>query len=264
MSRLASIVESKRREIEQLRSVARSDERPGHEPINVARALVRAPGAPLRLLAEFKRRSPSAGRLSESLDVDGRVIAYARAGATMVSVLCDGPFFGGSWDDLARARTTLDARGLRVPLLAKEFVLDEVQIDQARAAGADAVLLIARIVSAERLRELFDATRSRGLEPLVEVMNEEELAAASACGARIVGVNARDLDTLAMDGARAARILAAIPSGVVKVHLSGIKTEDDVRALARGPADAALLGEVLMRDDDPEPRLRALVAAASG
>ncbi len=151
-----------------------------------------------------------------------------------------------------------------MPLLAKEFVLDEVQLERARAAQADAVLLIARIVSAPRLKELYDAARACGLEPLVEIVDHAELAAAVACGARVVGVNARDLDTLAMDADRARRLLADIPGGVVRVHLSGIKSEDDVRAVARGGADAALIGEVLMREADPEPRLRALVAAGAG
>ena len=180
---------------------------------DVARLLRRGLGDPLRIVAEVKKKSPSAGALSTALDAGARAEAYARAGATMVSVLVDAPFFGGSWDDLQSARARVDRGARDVPLLAKEFVLDSVQIARARAAGADAVLLIARIVSPGRLKELAAAARERDLEPLIEVVDEAELAAALDAGARVVGVNARDLDTLAMDGARTARVLAAIPEG---------------------------------------------------
>jgi indole-3-glycerol phosphate synthase len=263
MSLLERILASKRTEIEDLKADALEASTVRRGTIDVPRALRRGPGDPLRILAEIKRKSPSAGDLSRVLDAGARAHAYGRAGAALVSVLCDEPFFGGSWDDLARARAQVDRLTREVPLLAKDFVLDEVQLDRARAAGADAVLLIARIVSPVRLRELYKAARARDLQPLVEVVDETELASALACGAHIIGVNTRDLDTLAMDAERAARVLAAIPSTCIRVHLSGVKTEDDVRALARGPADAALVGEVLMRDDDPEPRLRAFVAAAT-
>ena len=226
--------------------------------------LRRHPGEPLRIIAEIKRKSPSAGELSKVPDVGERAAIYGRSGAATVSVLCDAPFFGGSWDDLERAREGVDRLSRDVPILAKEFVLDEVQLDRARVTGADAVLLIARIVSPARLVELHRAARARDLHAIVEVTSEAEIAAALECGARMIGVNARDLDTLAMDADRAARVLAAIPPSIVRLHLSGVKTEDDVRAIARGPADGVLIGEVLMREADPAPRLRALVAAAAG
>jgi indole-3-glycerol phosphate synthase len=180
----------------------------------------------------------------------------------VVSVLCDQPFFDGSWEHLQAARTSLDALRWRVPLLAKDFVLDERQIDEAAARGADAVLLIARIVPGDQLAHLARAARDRRLEPLVEVVDEQELATGLAAGARVIGVNARDLDTLVMDGERAARVVAAIPPGVVAVHFSGVRGPDDVRQVARTRADAALVGEALMRADDPGPLLRAMVGAA--
>jgi indole-3-glycerol phosphate synthase len=225
----------------------------------VVAALSRPPGAPLRLIAEVKLRSPSAGPLSRALTPGARARAYAEAGATMVSVLCDTLFFDGSFAHLAEAR-----REVNVPLLAKEFVLDEVQLDLARAHGADAALLIARIVSRSDLARLTTAARARKLEPLVEVVDEAELDAALAAGARIVGVNARDLDTLAMDAARAARVLAAIPTGVVAVHLSGLKDPPSVRVVACSRADAALVGEALMRADDPRPLLAEMVKSGDG
>ncbi len=261
MSLLARILDAKRLEIEALRSSPRPAG-PRRDPIDVRAALRRPPGAPLRLLAEIKLRSPSAGPLSRSLSPAARAAAYAEAGATMVSVLCDRPFFDGAWEHVTEARAALDSAGRSVPLLAKEFVLDERQIARARDAGADAVLLIARIVSPARLAALAEAARAEGLEPLVEIALDTELEAAIAAGARVVGVNARDLDTLQMDAERVARVLHALPADVVAVHLSGLRDGNDVARVARSRADAALIGEALMRQDDPGPLLRAMVAAA--
>jgi len=257
---LEDILATKRREIAAMRAAPGVAARTATR--DVVGALRRAPGAPLRLIAEVKLRSPSAGALSRVLDPAARAEAYARGGAAMVSVLCDAAFFDGAWEHLAAARSRLDAHALAVPLLAKEFVLDEAQLARARAEGADAVLLIARIVPAARLAELAAAARALSLEPLVEIVDERELDTALGAGARVVGVNARDLDTLAMDAARSARVLARVPPEIVAVHLSGLKREDDVRAVAQGRADAALVGEALMREDDPGPLLARLVQAA--
>ncbi len=258
---LDRILASKRAEIEAMRGSSRRAPH-GHARRDVVSALRRDAGAPLRLVTEIKHRSPSAGALSTALPVEARALAYARGGATMISVLCDAPFFDGGWDHLARARAALDTAGVATLLLAKEFVLDEVQVARAASAGADAVLLIARIVAPARLAELVSAARGEGLEPLVEIVGEDELRAALDAGARVVGVNARDLDTLVMDVARASRLLAAIPEGCVPMHLSGLKTPADVAEVARGPAHAALLGEALMRQDDPSALLSAMIAAA--
>ena len=258
MSRLDDILASKQQEVAALRATPRT--RSSRTPLDVVEALRRHGG--MHLIAEVKRKSPSAGPLSRALAPAVRALAYARAGASMVSVLCDAPFFDGAWEHLSDAREALDAAGLRVPLLAKEFVVDARQIQEARDRGADAVLLIARIVSAPTLAALVGTARHEGLEPLVEVVDDRELRDALSAGARVVGVNARDLDSLAMDAERAARVLAAIPSDVVAVHLSGIKSVDDVARIAGGRADAALLGEALMRQDDPGPLLASLVAAA--
>ena len=263
---LADILAAKATDVAALPSRApRPREAPARSPLDVVAALRRASGAPLRLVAEVKLRSPSAGSLSRALTPEARALAYAEAGAAMVSVLCDAHFFDGAWSHLQAARRGLDDAGRAVPLLAKEFVIDERQIEEARDRGADAVLLIARIVSRDRLLELAQAARREGLEPVVEVVDESELATAVEARARVVGVNARDLDTLQMDAARAARLLAAVPRDVVAVHFSGVKTAADVAQLARsggGRPDAALIGEALMRDDDPRERLASMVAAA--
>lgn len=230
-------------------------------------ALRRPPGAGLRLLAEVKLRSPSAGDLSRVLAPPDRALAYARAGASMISVLTDAPFFAGSFDHLAACREALDAAlgASRPLLLCKEFVIDPVQLDRALDAGADAVLLIVRILEEDvALARLVAEAARHGLEPLVEVANEEELARAKAAGARLVGVNARDLNTLEMDPARAAAVLAQIEADRVAVHLSGLSAPADVARVASGRADAALVGEALMRQDDPTELLAAMVRAAGG
>ena len=155
------------------------------------------------------------------------------------------------------------AAGHSTPILAKEFVIDERQLREARACGADAVLLIARILDRTRLHELLAQTETLGLEALVEVVTEDELAWAVSAGATIIGVNARDLDTLVMDPERAARVLAAIPDACIPLHLSGLKGPEDVRRLAATRAHGALVGETLMREDDPRALLTSMVQAAA-
>jgi indole-3-glycerol phosphate synthase len=183
----------------------------------------------------------------------------------MISVLTDGPFFGGSFDDLADCRVALDAElgSARPYLLCKEFVLHSIQLDHALHAGADAVLLIARIVTADELNDLAQAAWERGLEPFIEVHTHDELALANAVGAKLVGVNARDLDTLEMHAAQAADVLRKIETTRVAVHLSGLGAANDVADVARGRADAALIGEALMRRDDPTELLAEMLRAAS-
>ncbi len=211
----------------------------------------------LSLITEIKRRAPSAGQLSTVLSVAERAAAYERAGAAMLSVLCDAHFFDGDYQHLVEARAAT-----KLPLLCKEFVIDEAQLDAARAFGADAVLLIVRCLAPGRTAELIQAARARDLVPFVEVATEQELTVALDGGAELIGVNARDLDTLVMDAARAARVLAAIPSGITRAHLSGLSKPEDITRIKASGADAALVGEALMRADDPEPLLRTLAAAA--
>jgi len=257
---LGRILASKRAEITKLgamRPMAQSYESGGL----VFQTLRRSSGEHLRLIAEIKPRSPSAGLLSNVMTVAQRAEAYARAGAVMISVLVDEPFFGGSYENLVTCRQTLDATygASRPRLLCKEFILDSVQIDWAAQAGADAVLLIARIVTADELHALVMHAQARGLEPLVEVTTDLELQAAEATGARVIGVNARDLDTLVMDHERAANVLAHIDPHRVRVHLSGLVLPDDVARIAQGPADDAPVGAALMQLGEPTELLREIV-----
>jgi len=250
--RLARILATKRAEIPGLRA-QRLPPSPNPRPFS----LRRADGA-LKLISEIKFRSPSAGPLSTALSASERASAYQRAGASMISVLCDASFFDGAYAHLAEARAACE-----LPLLCKEFVIDESQLDAAVAYGADAVLLIVRCLCEARLNQLTLAARERKLEPFVEVVSDQESKMALAAGATLIGVNARDLDTLVMDAARAARVLAELPATVTRVHLSGIARPEDVQRVASSSVDAALLGEALMREDQPEAKLRQLVAAAA-
>lgn len=260
---LDEIVASKRREVHGLKLRTCYTRVPEGPRRNVATSLRRSVGEPLRLIAENKRKSPSAGPLSTVLTVAERVVRYAESGASMVSVLCDAPFFGGSYEDLVEARHALAAAGHDTPLLAKEFIIDERQLREAAANGADAVLLIARLLDLESLRTLLGQAETLRLECLVEVVTEEELTGAVAAGASLIGVNARDLDTLVMDAERAARVMALIPESAISVYLSGLKGPEDVTRVAATRAHAALVGETLMRADDPREALTAMARAAA-
>ncbi|HSR91539.1 MAG TPA: indole-3-glycerol phosphate synthase TrpC [Gemmatimonadales bacterium] len=200
----------------------------------------------LALIAEVKRRSPSAGDIAPSLDPVSHAEAYAQAGAVAISVLTDGPYFGGSLDDLRAV-----ARKVRIPVLRKDFIVDELQIAEARGAGASAILLIVRALSPALLAELGAAARQWGLAALVEVHDEPELGAALAGGARLIGVNSRNLDTFAVDTRAAWTLFHRIPKDIVAVAESGMATPDDVRAAAEAGADAVLIGTALSAAPDP-------------
>jgi indole-3-glycerol phosphate synthase len=206
-----------------------------------------------KVIAEIKRRSPSAGeiRKRELGDIARIARGYAAGGASAVSVLCDGPGFGGSVLDLRRA-----ARAIDVPVLFKEFVLDPLQIELARVSGAHMVLLLVRALSPDELHALVAHAHAAGLAPVVEAADEHELSVALATDATIVGVNARDLRTFRVDPAYARRVLDVIPSERIAVLMSGITSAEQITALANSRADAVLVGEGLMRASDPGARLR--------
>ena len=205
------------------------------------------------VVAEVKRRSPSAGVIREDLEPGECAVLYASNGAAAVSVLTDGPHFGGSMDDLRTA-----ASRVPVPVLRKDFILDELQVVEARAAGAAAVLLIVRALPPERLRALLGCVRSAGLEALVEVHTAGELDGALEAGASIVGVNSRDLDTFRIDLAAAWALLAQVPADRIAVAESGMHGTEDVARAADAGADAVLIGTALSAAADPAVLLRQL------
>jgi indole-3-glycerol phosphate synthase len=205
-------------------------------------------------IAEFKRRSPSKGWIRRDADLPAIAAAYEDAGAAALSVLTDTPFFGGSLDDLRQAR---DAAWL--PILRKDFIIDAYQVAEARAAGADAVLLIVAALRDEDLRELLVETERWGMEALVETHDPDEVARAVAAGARIIGVNHRDLRTFEMNMELATAMRPLIPSDRLVVAESGIRTAADVQRLRAAGVDAILVGESLMQSPDPATALRALL-----
>ncbi len=227
-------------------------------PPGLALVLRRPAGARPHVIAEIKLRSPSAGQIRAR--VPGEIVklaeSYAAGGATAVSVLCDGPGFGGSVLDLRRV-----AQKLTLPILFKEFVLDSVQLDLAKAAGASLVLLLVRLLDDAQLQRMIDETRRRGLEPVVEAADAEELARALRTTALIVGVNARDLRSFAVDSGHAAELLNRIPSDRIAVFMSGVRSREDFARVAATRADAVLVGEGLMRACDPGAELRAWLSS---
>ena len=222
-------------------------------PRQFAQAL-RQPG--VAFIAEIKRKSPSGGALRPGASAADLAAMYESAGAAALSVLTDTAYFGGSDDDLVTAR---HVSGL--PALRKDFVVDPYQIYEARALGADAVLLIVRALSDADLRELLDLTYRLGIEALVETHSASEVERALQAGAQIVGVNNRDLDTLVTDVSLAPRLRTMVPPEVVFVAESGISHPDQVSALLAAGVDAILIGESLLRSPDPGFKLRGLIEA---
>lgn len=205
----------------------------------------------LRIIAESKRRSPSKGLLTESYDPAAIAESYERAGASAVSILTEPHHFGGSPDHLAaaRARTGL-------PLLLKDFVIDPWQIAEARASGADAVLLIATILDRTQLHELHAAATEYGLDALVELYDVRELDRVDLDRVSIVGVNSRDLHTFEVNVSAAVRALLSLPRDVLRVAESGISSESDLVDLQQRGIDAALIGEAFMTASDPAAAVR--------
>lgn len=240
---LGEILQSKEEEVARLREARerlaeRAEAAP--EPRGFARAL--AAGEAVAVIAEFKRKSPSAGTFDADADPAEAARTYAAGGAAALSVLTDGPHFGGSLEDLRAARAAAD-----VPVLRKDFLVDPVQLLASRAAGADAVLLIVRAVAEERLRELVAAAERLGMDVLAEAHGPGEVERAVDAGARVIGVNARDLTSFAVDLSLSERLLGEIPDDRIAVAESGIRGESDVRRMAAAGADAVLVGGWLMR-----------------
>jgi indole-3-glycerol phosphate synthase len=259
MSFLGDILARKRVEVEAARRALPERELAAHAraaaPPRGFEAALSPRGGPPRIVAEVKRASPSAGAIQAGLDAPAQARAYRAAGAAAISVLTDGPGFGGSLADLAAVRAAVD-----LPLLRKDFVVDRYQLLEARANGADAALLIVAALEPDALRQLVSAAAELGLAALVEVHDEREVEAALAAGARVVGVNNRDLRTFAVDLAVSERLLPLLPDVVRGVAESGVRTAADARRLRRAGAANLLVGEALVRAVDPGALLREMVS----
>jgi len=210
-------------------------------------------GDAVAVIAEVKRRSPSAGPIAPDLDPGKLATRYADGGAAAISVLTDAPYFGGSLEDVAAVRASV-----QLPVLRKDFLIDPVQLYESRAAGVSAVLLIVRALEADRLRELSALAVELGLARLLEVHTPAELEVAVALAPDAIGVNSRDLDSFAVSLPAIAPLLAGIPEGIVAVAESGIADRRDVEQVAEWGADAVLVGTVVARAPEPARAVAAL------
>jgi indole-3-glycerol phosphate synthase len=242
-------VEARRAELSQADLEARLSGRREDRPFN--EALTR-PG--LSLIAEFKRRSPSAGALApESIDLTAQVGAYERGGAAALSVLTDERHFGGSLADLREARAACE-----MPIIRKDFIVDPYQLYEAAVNGADAVLLIAAALSDGDLRALYQEARAIDLDCLVEVHDADELERALEAGAEVIGINNRNLDDMSVDIATTFELMPDVPAGKTVVAESGISGRTELEELDRVGVDAVLIGGALMSAPDPEAKTREL------
>jgi indole-3-glycerol phosphate synthase len=259
MNVLDRIVDSTRHDLEERRRrrpqvelerelAARTEDRPFSE------ALAR-PG--ISLIAEHKRRSPSAGAIRDEDSVTDVVCAYERGGAAALSILTERHHFGGSLDDLREAR-----RASSLPILRKDFIVDPYQLYESAVAGADAVLLIVAALSPDDLARLHREALDLDLDVLVEVHDEEQLGAALEVDAEMIGINNRDLSDFSVDVERTYQLLSDVPTGKVVVSESGLRSREQLDDLDRVGVDAVLIGESLMRAPDLEAATRALTGAA--
>ncbi|MBV9080689.1 MAG: indole-3-glycerol phosphate synthase TrpC [Elusimicrobia bacterium] len=221
-------------------------------------AAVVRPGR-IALIAEMKRRSPSAGSIREAYNPAAIAAAYEEGGAAALSVLTEPDKFGGELSDIRRAKTAC-----RLPVLRKDFIFDPYQIAEARANGADAVLLIAEMLSASEMAELASYAREMQVEPLVEVFSESVLDAALASGAKLIGINSRNLRTLEMRPDNFSRLAPRIPADRYVIAESGIKTADDVEKLKSLRVSAMLVGESILKQTDLSAAVRVLANAGGG
>lgn len=254
MSFLSEILARKQLEVEARRAAAGERElraRLGEvSPPRGLGAALSPRGGPVRVIAEVKRASPSVGAIDPGVDAVSLATRYARGGAAAISVLTDGPGFGGTLEDLREVRAAVS-----VPVLRKDFLVDPYQVLEARAAGADAVLLIVAALERDRLALLLEHAAAFGMDALVEVHSADELEIALAAGATIVGINNRNLSTFKVDLAVCEALLPRLPAGVLGVAESGVRTLEDAVRLRTAGASNLLVGEALVRAGTPEALL---------
>jgi len=257
---LKAILETKKREVEEAKErlsmseiVKKAENLP---PVRSMRdALSSKKGA---IIAEIKRRSPSRGLLADGIDPAGLARLYEENGAKAISVLTDRAYFGGNGDDLTAARGAV-----KLPILRKDFIIDPYQIYESRLMGADCVLLIADILDKETLLSFLARAAYLGMECLVEVHSRDSLSKAINVGAKLVGINNRDLNTFSVDIRTTLKLSPLLPAGTTVVSESGIKSYRDIEVLLKAGVDAFLVGETLVTAADPGKALRALMGKGS-
>ncbi|MFN3476947.1 MAG: indole-3-glycerol phosphate synthase TrpC [Candidatus Methylomirabilales bacterium] len=256
---LEQILQNKRREVETRRGLVSLRELKARTadllpPLDFKKAITRGPGEGIKAIAEIKRASPSAGILREDFNPEGLALAYAKGGASAISVLTDEAFFQGSLRHIEEVRGAVE-----LPILRKDFIIDPYQVFETRAALADALLLIVATLEPSRLQELLELALELQLHPLVEVHTEEELTKALEAGANLIGINNRDLRTFRVSLETTFSLFPHIPPGKVVVSESGIQGRNDVVRLSEAGLDAILAGEALLREADPAVKLRELL-----
>lgn len=257
MNQLQKIIETKRVEIEKAKQECSLEFLKSHAftrryPESFA-AAVSAPG--MGVIAEIKRRSPSAGDIRPDLRADHVAHEYEEAGAQAVSILADRTYFGAEESDFIQVRDHVE-----IPILYKEFVIDRWQIWHASSVGASATLLIAAVLGREELARMLEHAHHAGMEALVEVHTSEEMTMAREVGAKLIGINNRDLTTLKTDLSVSMKLIQEIPEGAVVISESGIRTPDQVKQLQDAGFDGILVGEHLLKQEDPGIALKVLMS----
>ncbi len=254
--RLNEILAHKRREVESLRKKGLPDgRRMGLAPIRDFKKAISRPDG-IGLIAEIKFGSPSAGVIRERTDPCSLGRIYEESGVTAISLLTDSRFFGGDVEDLPRLK-----KAVSVSLLRKDFILDEIQVRESFLFGADAILLIARILSREELKELVAASEEFGLTPLTEIHDRDDLEKAVEGGATVIGINNRDLDTFEVSLQTTFDLAPLIPKGCIKVSESGISDNKEIGLLRSVGIEAVLVGTSIMKSEEMTAKLRELAAA---
>lgn len=248
-----ALADARTREEERALPLIEQDALAQTPPINALEAL--APANHMKVIAEVKRASPSRGDLADIGEPHLLAAQYAAGGASAVSVLTEERRFKGSLEDLRRVRSAIE-----IPVLRKDFIGNEYQVLEARAAGADMVLLIVAALPQDTLQRLHDLIVDLRMTPLVEAHSRDEVARAVDLGSQLIGVNARDLRTFELDRELFGRVADEIPAGVIKVAESAVQTVDDVVRYREAGADVVLVGEALVTDGDPAATLRAYTA----
>lgn len=248
MDILDKIIGYKKKEVEKLKSLHSLDFKHIHYDYearnNTFKVNMMKPG--ISVIAEVKRKSPSAGELKKDFDPVKMAKEYENKGAEAVSVLTDKKFFGG------KARYLSDIKNaVKLPVLRKDFIIDSFQLHESKFLGADCILLIARILDPARLKDFITAARNLGMSSLVEVHSEQEIEKSLTSGAEIIGINNRDLDTFTVDIKKSLELIKVIPDHIIKISESGIKTSSQVGKLYQAGFDGVLIGETLMRSEQP-------------
>ena len=253
--RLVEILAEKKNEVAQLKRIAAFEAQNNHAPLRDFTAAISVPQR-INLIAEIKFASPSAGRIRDRTDpiLIGRV--YEAAGAAAISLLTDKRFFQGDLNQLPRLK-----RAISLPILRKDFIIDEVQVREAFFYGADAILLIARILSQTQLAEFISMCRELGMAPLTEIHDRHDLEKAVESGADIIGINNRDLDSFKVDIHTTAKLASLVPDDCILVSESGIEKAEDIVSLRQSDIQAVLVGSALMRSHDPAGKTTEIVNA---